>query len=166
VVGIGKLNRTLPSVVRTTDHTQSSTGARVVDIGWCERVALPELGVPRLKAKIDTGARTSALHVVSMRPYGHTPDGRPILDVEIPSGARGRTRSVRVEIREFTQVRDSGGHAERRPVVETLLVIGGHSRRVRVSLTDRGDMLFPMLVGRTALPAEFRIHPNKRFLLR
>ena len=162
VVGIGKLKRALPSVMRT--HASAKAEPAWIEIGWCERVALPELGVT-LKAKIDTGARSSALHVVSMREAGVSPAGRPLLDLEVPAG-RGRSRPVRVEVIEHTQVRDSGGHAERRPVIETVLRLGGLERRVRVTLTFRGDMRFPMLVGRTALAPEFRIHPTRRFLLR
>ena len=64
---------------------------------------------------------------------------------------------------EFASVRDSGGHAERRPVVETTLELGGMSRTVRISLTDRGDMLFPMLIGRTALGSELLVDPKARF---
>jgi len=136
-----------------------------IEIGWCEYVALPELGVPRLKAKIDTGARTCALHVTRMEPAGSSENGRALYDVEIPSGKKSRTRAVRVEVAEWTLVRDSGGHAVRRPVIETRLKLGPIERSVRVSLTDRGDMLFPMLVGRTALGAEFRVAPHRRFVL-
>ena len=127
-------------------------------IGWKEYVDFPAWGIRRVKIKIDTGARTSALHVLSMEPL----DDRR-LSIEIQAG-RGRRRTE-VEVIEWTTVRDSGGHAERRPVVETLLKLGALERRVRVSLTNRGDMLFPMLVGRTALGAGVRVHPGKRWLL-
>jgi hypothetical protein len=148
VMGIGRLSRALPKLVAAQSW---------IEVGWCERVELPEWDL-RLKAKIDTGARTSALHVTAMKRLGPSQ-----LEVEIPSGRRGTTR-VRVEVREWTMVRDSGGHAEKRPVVETLLKLGKLERRVRVSLTDRGDMLFPMLVGRTALGPEVRVRPARRFL--
>src|SRR5439155_7352461 len=132
----------------------SAPPVRAVDVGWCERVALPELGVERLRAKIDTGARTCALHVLSMRAAGSDAAGRVLLDVEIPAGKKGATRSARVAVVEHKAIRDSRGRAERRPVIETTLQLGTVLRRVRVSLTDRGDMLFPMLVGRTALGPE------------
>jgi hypothetical protein len=167
VVGIGKLRRTLPRVLRAAQAAGTARpSVSPIDIGWCERVALPELGVERLKAKIDTGARTSALHVIRMAPAGWSSGGRPLLDVVIPSGGRGAVKEARVEVLERTLVRDSGGHAERRPVIETALALGGVCERVRLSLTDRGDMRFPMLVGRTALPAQFRVLPRRRFLLR
>jgi hypothetical protein len=168
VMGIGKLRRALPRLQSDGDIGEASGGASeatvpprmpaFVEMGWCERVELPEWGV-RLKAKIDTGARTSALHVISLRRLSPS-----LLEVELPAG-RGKSTRARVEVVEWTLVRDSGGHSERRPVVETLLKLGSLSRRVRISLTDRGDMRFPMLVGRTALAAEVRVRPSRRFLL-
>jgi hypothetical protein len=155
VVGIGKLRRALPAVMRA--HKTNDARASI-DLGWCERVALPSLGIDKLKAKIDTGARTCALHVASMRDLG---DGR--WEIEAPGR---KSRKLIVEVHEFAQVRDSRGRVERRPVIETALRLGPVERRVRISLTHRGDMLFPMLIGRTALGPEFRVHPARRFLLR
>ena len=74
------------------------------------------------------------------------------------------TRALRVVVVEYAHVKDSGGHTERRPVIETLLRMGNRGWRVRVTLTDRGDMRFPMLVGRTALGPDMRVHPTRRFL--
>jgi hypothetical protein len=136
------------------------------EIGWCELVDLPELGVTRLPAKIDTGARTSALHVQSRRLIGRE-HGRVVYEIVVPAGEGGRaarTAKARVEVVEQAVVRDSGGHAEKRPVIETMLCIGDRWRRVRVSLTDRGDMRFPMLVGRTGPDARTRIDPTRAFL--
>jgi hypothetical protein len=155
VMGIGRLQRSLSRV----SASHKTRGQAPLDIGWCERVDLPELGVRRLPAKIDTGARTSALHVASMKAVGNAQ-----LDVEVPTGRGGRTRRVRVRVVEHTRVRDSSGSASRRPVIETLIKLGTHEVRARLSLTDRGDMTFPMLVGRTALDG-VRVHPTKRFLL-
>jgi hypothetical protein len=135
-------------------------------IGWSEWVALPDLGVKRLHAKIDTGARTSALHVAAMQQVGER-GGKPVLELTLPVGRRvdrGPFVTARVRVRRYLVVRDSGGHAERRPVIETTLVLGGVARRVRVTLTDRGDMLFPMLVGRTALGDGVIVDPNRRHL--
>lgn len=161
------MSRKRPSPLpRPRPTKRAEPPAHTVEIGWCEWVALPELGVARLKAKIDTGARTSALHAISIRPVGTSPGGRALVELELPSGKHGRAMRVRTELVDFTLVRDSGGHAERRPVLETVLWLGGIERRVRVSLTNRGDMVFPMLVGRTALGPEFRISPTARYLHR
>jgi hypothetical protein len=70
-----------------------------------------------------------------------------------------------VVVVEYVTVRDSGGHAERRPVIETTLVLGVLRKKVRVTLTDRGDMLFPMLVGRTAVGDHFLVDASGRHLL-
>jgi predicted deacylase len=130
---------------------------RALHVGWCEDVALPDLGIPRLLAKIDTGARTSALHVTSAEWISDHE-----LDVRLP----GRSQHTRVRVVENVVVRDSGGHDERRPVIETRLTLGPLTRRVRLTLTNRGEMEFPMLVGRSALGPEIVVHPASRHLTR
>jgi hypothetical protein len=163
VMGIAKLRRALPAVERV----RKRDGIQVFDVGYCERVSLPELGV-RLRAKIDTGARSSALHVGSLREVGFDDDGHVLLDVAIPDGlgdGREKARLTRVAVVEYTHVTDSGGHTERRPVIETLLQIGERRERVRVTLTDRGERRFPMLIGRTGLGGNVRVHPQRRYLL-
>ena len=137
-------------------------------IGWVEHVALPRLEVKRLKAKIDTGARTSALHVMRMRTIDTAggPNRRPILEITVPGGRRGeRPHVVRATVRGFAMVRDTSGRTERRPVIETALKLGPFERRITLTLTDRGDMLFPMLVGRTALGPGVVVDPSRRYLL-
>jgi hypothetical protein len=161
VMGIGKLRRALPLVERASRRMPAS--GRGFDVGWCEWAALPELGL-KLKAKIDTGARTCAVHVRGMREAAIDDDGNILMDIEIPDG-KARSRVTRVAVVEYAHVKDSGGHTERRPVIETLLQIGERAERVRVTLTDRGDMRFPMLIGRTALSGDVRVHPTRRFLL-
>jgi hypothetical protein len=68
-------------------------------------------------------------------------------------------------VRDFVQIKDSSGRTERRPVIETTLRLGDLKRKVRVTLTDRGDMTYPMLIGRTALGAGIVIDPSRRHLL-
>jgi hypothetical protein len=142
-ISLGKLSRALPKLRRHRRHDGAT-----FDVGWCERVSLPELGV-RLRAKIDTGARSCALHVSWMREIGFDDDGNVLLDMMLPDDT-GRERALRVVVVEYAHVKDSGGHTERRPVIETL--------------TDRGDMRFPMLIGRTALTPDMRVHPSRRYL--
>jgi len=136
--------------------------------GWVEHVTLPDLAIPRLKAKLDTGARTSALHVTRMRTVDTAggPQGRPILDITVPGGGRGRKpHRVRAAVRGYVVVRDTSGRMERRPVIETALRLGPMKKRIAVTLTNRGDMLFPMLIGRTALGAGVVVDPTRRYLL-
>jgi len=142
-----------------------------VRAGWVEHVALPNLGIARLKAKIDTGARTSALHVARMKTVDTAggPGRRPILEIWVSGRARG-TRAlkmikVRAAVREYVVVRDTSGRTERRPVIETAVQIGPFKKRILVTLTNRGDMLFPMLIGRTALGPGIVVDPSRRYLL-
>ncbi|HEY0708011.1 MAG TPA: RimK/LysX family protein [Polyangia bacterium] len=140
-------------------------------LGWTERVNLPDLGLAQVAAKIDTGARTSALHITAMRPMpssGAAPaPGRlraePVRDRLLVVLARGST--IEVEVEEWVVVRDTSGRRERRPVIVTTLHVGRVRRTIRLGLTDRGDMRYPLLVGRTALPPGTLVDPNARNLL-
>lgn len=139
-------------------------------LGWVERVSLPDLGL-EMVAKIDTGARTSALHVTRIRTItarGLQATRRPTLELTIPRRSK-RLRTdlvVRVRVHDFVQIKDTSGRTERRPVIETTLRLGDVQRKIRVTLTDRGDMTYPMLIGRTALGAGVVIDPARRHLLR
>ena len=138
-----------PGPARDTEAA-ATTAARSdgkMRVGWVEYVALPGLDIGHLKAKIDTGARTSALHVARMRTVDTTggPHRRPILEITVPSGGRGRLpHRVRAAVHGFVMVRDTSGRTERRPVIETTLRLGTLKRRIAVTLTNRGDMLFPV----------------------
>jgi hypothetical protein len=139
-------------------------------IGWVERVSLPDLGLWGLEAKVDTGARTSALHVRSVEPIleglaGATRD-RACFIVLPPLRGPGERRLMRVVVKDWIEVRDTSGRRERRPVVETFLEMGPLRRTIRLTLTDRGDMRYQLLVGRTAIPPGVLVDPTARFLLR
>ncbi len=136
-------------------------------IGWLERISLPDLGLYGLPAKIDTGARTSALHVVASRPVpSQPPPGRPsVIEITLAAGGTSRRRlSVRVPVKDFVEVLDTSGRRERRPVIETTLELGPLRRRIRLTLTNRGDMLCPVLVGRTALGSAVLVDPSATYL--
>ena len=137
-------------------------------IGWVERVSLPGLGLTGLVAKVDTGARTSALHVTAVEHPGEKSArarGRALYVVLPPTGRHADKRVVRVEVDEWVEVRDSSGRLERRPVIRTTLEMGPLRRKIRLSLTDRADMRYPMLVGRTSLPRGVLVDPTAKFLL-
>jgi hypothetical protein len=139
-------------------------------IGWVERVSLPDLGLLRVAAKVDTGARTSALHVTAVEhpaPDGEVhPTSRRFLYAVLPPGRHGEKRVVRLAVTDWVEVRDTSGRLERRPVIVTTLELGPFRRTIRLSLTDRGDMRYPLLVGRTALFPGVLVDPAARFLLR
>jgi ribosomal protein S6--L-glutamate ligase len=148
--------------------TRVARAAPELRIGWVERVSLPGLGLTGLVAKVDTGARTSALHVTAVE---HPADGpadpgrRALYVVLPPTGRHADKRVVRVVVDEWVEVRDTSGRLERRPVIETTLEMGPLRRKIRLSLTDRADMRYPMLVGRTSLPRGVLVNPAAKFLL-
>lgn len=134
-------------------------------LGWREWLALPELGIPAIKAKIDTGARTSALHAASVetvrrdgvelvRFHVHPVRSRP--DIVVSGEAPILDRRV---------VSDSGGHREQRIFVRTRLVAGEMEWPIEINLTDRETMLFPMLLGRTAMAGRVVVEPEQSYLL-
>ncbi|MFZ1743051.1 MAG: RimK/LysX family protein [Pontixanthobacter sp.] len=132
-------------------------------VGWREVVALPELGISGVPAKIDTGARTSSLHAVNIDLFDR--DGEEVARFDLDFG-RGQAyrhcEAIRVAHRTITS---SNGSAEERLIVKTALLMGGAEFRVEFSLADRSDMVFPMLIGRTALKNRFLVNPGRSFLI-
>jgi hypothetical protein len=133
--------------------------------GWREWGALPDLGIPRIKVKLDTGARSSALHVVQL---------------EIAEGAAGRIARFRVPphqgdddtlveaeapVVDRRRVRSSTGAAQLRPVILTTLRLGDESWPIEVTLTRRPLLRFRMLLGRQALRGRIRVDPGRSYLL-
>lgn len=131
-------------------------------IGWSEYVDLPEWGIGRLKAKTDTGARTSALHVEN---FQDLPDGR--VQFEVVHGTRRKPKSTEVIAKPVkrARVRSSNGHYEERCFVRTHIRIGTIEKEVEISLVSRQKMLFRMLIGRKALEQTFVVDPAHRCLL-
>lgn len=137
-------------------------------VGWKEYLDLPDLGIFRLKAKVDTGARTSTLHVDSVTVVEELPDGVQIVElVATPSRRRPDWKVVaRARVLSRIRVVDSGGHPEVRPLVETELALGPVRKKILVTLTDRSGMLFRMIIGRKALEGDFRVDVAQKYLLR
>ncbi|HJP98084.1 MAG TPA: RimK/LysX family protein [Rhodanobacteraceae bacterium] len=132
--------------------------------GWRERVALPRLGIGRIRAKLDTGARSSALHVDSVETILH--DGIQWLRFAVLTGRRARRPFVcEAPALDRRRVRDSGGHVSERWFIETEVALGPLLLAVEVSLTDRCGMLFPMLLGRTALAGRILVDPARSYTL-
>ena len=141
--------------------------ARPIVVGWKEYLALPELGIDRLKAKVDTGARTSTLHVASLRVVAEHADGTAELELTLPLDRRHPERSAiaRARMLRRVTVRDSGGHREVRPLIATDLVLGPVRKRIFLTLTDRSGMLFRMILGRKALEGDFLVDVSRSYLL-
>lgn len=135
-------------------------------MGWREWVAFPELSIPAVKAKVDTGARTSALHAFMISPQSK--DGREYVKFLIHPLQRREDIVLTCEapVLDRRVVRDSGGHAEERYVISTLIRIGQIEWPVEVTLTSRDDMTFRMLLGRTALEsAGLAVDPSASYLI-
>jgi hypothetical protein len=139
-----------------------------IRIGWKEYLDLPELGLRRLKGKIDTGARTSTLHVQALVYLERLAGGGQAAEVTFAPDRRDAAHLVtaRVKVLRHVRVTDSGGHPELRPLIETELVLGPVRKSIHLTLTDRSGMLFRMILGRKAVEGDFCVDPAAKYLLR
>ncbi|PWE33392.1 ATP-dependent zinc protease [Maritimibacter sp. 55A14] len=131
------------------------------DIGWREDVGLPDLGISRLKAKVDTGARTSALHAENVELDER--DGKLWVSFTVPhAGAAGRVSAPVLDERD---IRNTSGRPERRYVIRTALILGRRRWKIDVSLADRTEMAFDLILGRTAIRGRrISVNPGRSFL--
>lgn len=132
-------------------------------IGWREWVALPDFGVTSIKAKIDTGARTSSLHAFDLEEFRE--GGRQMVRFMIHPEQRTDRRALPATARvlEYRNVRPSSGRAERRPVILSTVELMGQRWQVELTLTSRDEMSFRMLLGRQATRGRFVVDPGTSF---
>lgn len=143
-------------------HLKSSARERQV-IGWREMVGLPELGVSALRAKIDTGARTSALHAIDLKPFEK--DGAQWIGFHVAQRGQPRSRRCSARVIDERQIKNTSGVSEQRYVIETLLVLGQRRWRIEVSLANREQMGFELILGRTAIRRRrLLVDPGRSFL--
>jgi hypothetical protein len=134
-------------------------------VGWRECLQLKDLGVDHIVAKVDTGAKTCALHAFYIDEFER--DAQPWIRFGLHPRRETDTVEVHCEarIKERRDVTDSGGHLENRYVIDTTLVIGADTFSAEMTLTNRDTMRYRMLLGRNALRRGFLVDPGKSFLL-
>lgn len=133
-------------------------------IGWREWVGLPDLGIDEMRAKIDTGARTSALHAVDHEYFER--DGISWVRFSVPASSGGRLRRIEAPIEDERDIRNTSGVAERRIIIETTVLLGRHHWHIEASLANREKMEFDLILGRTALrKRRVLVDPGKSFIV-
>jgi len=132
-------------------------------IGWREWVSLPDLDL-NIKAKIDTGARTSALHAFALQPFKEGNIDKIRFDIHPKQRDTTQVVTCEAEIIDLRWVSDSGGHKEERYVIRTPVTLGGETWPIEITLTERDTMLFRMLLGRRAVRKRFLVNPGRSFI--
>jgi hypothetical protein len=140
---------------------QPEVGLSLAVVGWREWVGLPGLGIARVKAKMDTGARSSALHANSIEPF--EADGKQFVRFDV----MGESENVpwhEAPVSDRRLVRSSNGETELRVVIRTDLSIAGRTWPADITLTNRERMDLPMLIGREALAGRALVDPERSWL--
>jgi len=133
-------------------------------LGWREWLALPELGIASIRAKVDTGARSSSLHVRRQEVFER--EGRTLVRFQVETGPDDAIcLELEAEVLDRRDVTDSGGHRESRVFIRTQMRLpGGQSWPIELNLTERRNMAFPMLLGRSALRRRCMVDPARSWL--
>ncbi|MEN8892309.1 30S ribosomal protein S6--L-glutamate ligase [Planktotalea arctica] len=134
-----------------------------ITLGWEEWVSLPTLGLPAMRAKIDTGARTSALHATEIEPFGSAKQPKVRFTVHPIPGREDLIIPCSATVIDRRDVTSSNGETELRYVIETSIIVGETSWPIEVTLTDRRGMASHMLLGRQALNESVSVNPSERF---
>ncbi len=134
-----------------------------ITVGWRESIALPDWGITALRAKIDTGARTSAIDVDQIKPLR---GGLVKFDVVLSNSHRRRKKWITARVVRETVVRSSNGSRETRYVVSTNLKLGGLIEPAEFTLVSRENMLCRMLIGRSALAPHYIVDAARTYLTR
>lgn len=144
--------------------TTSPTASPLPVIGWREWIGMPELGIVAIKAKIDTGARSSSLHAFDVETYLRR--GQTFVRFNVHPIQRDSDSIIATEaaLLEYRHIRSSSGHQQLRPVILTSIELLGRKWEVELTLAGRDEMGFRMLLGRQALRDQFLVDPGRSFL--
>ena len=133
------------------------------EIGWCELIDLPGLGVKNLHAKVDTGAGTSSLHATRIKPFEK--DGQTYVQFTIPMGTGIADYHCEARVYGRRRIKSSNGVMQTRYVIETVMKLGPLEWLGHMTLANRQSMIFPVLIGRRALKRGFLVNSAKRWML-
>lgn len=133
-------------------------------IGWREWVALPDIGIQKIKAKIDTGARSSSLHAFNIRIFKKGPDKWARFQIQPVQRKTDNPVTVEAKILEFRSIRSSNGISVTRPVILTHMEFLGATWPIELTLSNRDEMGFRMLIGREAVRGKFLVDAGRSFL--
>lgn len=146
-----------------TEVGASNSGVLPI-IGWREWIAIPTLKIDRIKAKIDTGARSSSIHALEVRKY--VDRGAPYVSFVIcpEQGADPRTIACVAELRDERIVKSSSGHEQNRYLINAMVRLGNLTWPIELTLADRTPMGFNMLLGREAIRGRFLVDAGRSFI--
>ncbi|MEL0658111.1 RimK/LysX family protein [Psychromonas arctica] len=133
-------------------------------IGRLESIALPELGIKDMQVRVDTGAKTSSLHVDNIVKYMES--GTPWVKFDIHPDIHNVKKliSCKAVLSDIRKIKSSNGTSEERYVIETAMTLGKETWPIEITLTDRADMNYLMLFGREAIGKRLLVDPSKVFL--
>ncbi len=159
---MAKLNESAQAAHSSAGGT-SPDDTPIKTLGWREWLDLPDLQLTGIKAKIDTGARSSSLHAFDIEP--ETVAGQQWVKFKVHPLQHDNSQYVccRAPVKDYRQITDSGGHRSMRYVIETRIQLGDDTVLAEVTLADRKDMLFRMLIGRTAMKGRYLVDPARSY---
>ncbi len=132
-------------------------------IGWREELSLPDLGGTDIKVKVDSGAKTSSLHAFDLESYSRLGVHFVKFNIHTVKNKREVSIPCKAKVLEYRNIKSSNGQVERRPVIETRVKLLDEVWIIELTLSNRDEMGFKMLLGREAIKNRFLINPGKSF---